>query len=142
MSKAAYPRDALHAARYWADLAYRHGDISSALDGYRVALEILPRIAWLGLSTTSRQNWLFDTYSEGLSCLAATCAIQQGHVEEAVELLDLGRSMFWQQASTTSNWSANSGSTSLNSSMSVRKDDACCQNIDRPKSRSSTASST
>jgi len=83
MSKAAYPRDALHAARYWADLAYRHGDISSALDGYRVALEILPRIAWLGLSTTSRQNWLFDTYSEGLSCLAATCAIQQGHVEES-----------------------------------------------------------
>jgi CHAT domain-containing protein len=63
-------------------------------------LEILPRIAWLGLSTTSRQNWLFDTYSEGLSCLAATCAIQQGHVEEAVELLDLGRSMFWQQASS------------------------------------------
>jgi len=32
-----------------------------------------------------------------LSCLAATCAIQQGHVEEAV---DLGRSMFWQQASS------------------------------------------
>jgi hypothetical protein len=67
MSKVAYPRDALRAARFWADLAYHHGDISSALDGYRTALEILPRVAWLGLSTTSRQNWLFQENTEDLN---------------------------------------------------------------------------
>jgi hypothetical protein len=90
----------LVAAQNWADSSYHHNDISSALDGYRKALEILPQVIWLGLNTTSRQTSLFLEESEHLSCLAATCAIQQGHLEEAVELLDLGRSIFWQQASS------------------------------------------
>lgn len=99
-SKTTYPRHALLAARYWADLSYDNGDILSALDGYRTALKMLPKVAWLGLSTASRQNSLSQDDSEHLSCLAATCAIRQGRLEEAVELLDLGRSVFWQQASS------------------------------------------
>jgi hypothetical protein len=43
---------------------------------------------------------LFQENSENLSCLAASCAIELGNFEEAVELLDLGRSVFWQQASS------------------------------------------
>ncbi|KIM82041.1 hypothetical protein PILCRDRAFT_8274 [Piloderma croceum F 1598] len=80
--KAAYPHHALFAARQWAETSHRHGDLLSALDGYRMALELLPK-----------------DKSENLGTLAATCAIQLGHFEEAVELLDLGRSVFWQQAS-------------------------------------------
>jgi tetratricopeptide (TPR) repeat protein len=99
-SKTAYPRHALLAARYWADLSYDNNDISSALDGYRTALEMLPKVAWLGLSATSRQDSLSQDESEHLGCLAATCAIRQGRFDEAVELLDLGRSVFWQQASS------------------------------------------
>ena len=70
------------------------------MDGYRTALEILPKVAWLGLSTPSRQDWLLQGDSENLSRMSATCAIQLGRFEEAVELLDLGRSVFWQQASS------------------------------------------
>jgi tetratricopeptide (TPR) repeat protein len=99
-SKTSYPRDALSAARAWANASYRNGNLSSALDGYRTALEILPKVASLGLSAASRQDLLIREGSENLGCLAATCAIQLGRLEEAVELLDMGRSVFWQQASS------------------------------------------
>jgi tetratricopeptide (TPR) repeat protein len=99
-SKTAYPRDALQAARNWADLSHHYDNMSSALDGYRTALEILPKVAWLGLSTSSLRTSLSQVDAEHLSCLAAACAIQQGRLEEAVELLDVGRSVFWQQASS------------------------------------------
>jgi hypothetical protein len=80
--------------------SHRNGDLPSALDGYRIALELLPKVAWLGLDTPSRQDILLREKSENLGCLAATCAIQLGRLEEAVELLDLGRSVFWRQASS------------------------------------------
>jgi len=38
------------AARIWGELSYFHGDILSALDGYRTALKILPKVIWLGFS--------------------------------------------------------------------------------------------
>jgi CHAT domain len=98
--KTAYPRDAFRAAQAWANLAYTHNDILSALDGYRMALDILPRVAWLGLSALAREDLLIQAGSGDLACLAATCAIQLGRLEEAVELLDLGRTVFWQQSST------------------------------------------
>jgi len=99
-SLTSYPGDVLTAARTWAEASHRIDDMQSALVGYHMALEILPKVAWLGLSTASRQNPLFQGNSEHLSCLAATCAIQLGHLEEAVEVFDLGRSVFWQQASS------------------------------------------
>jgi len=98
--KVAYPHDALSAARQWAEISHRNGSLLSALDGYRTALELMPKVVWLGLDTQSRQNWLFQEQSEDLGCLAATCAIRIGHLEEAVELLDLGRSVLWQQVAS------------------------------------------
>jgi tetratricopeptide (TPR) repeat protein len=96
----AYPSTALVAARKWADVSRHSGDLSSALNGYRIALEILPRVAWLGLDPLSHRNHLLREGSESLGCLAATCAIQLGQLDEAVELLDLGRSVYWQQVSS------------------------------------------
>lgn len=98
--KSAYPPHALQAARRWAQTSHHNGDLSSALEGYRTALKLLPKVAWLGINSHSRQHTLLQEKSENLGCLAATCAIQLGHLEEAVELLDLGRSVFWQQASS------------------------------------------
>jgi tetratricopeptide (TPR) repeat protein len=98
--KSAYPRLALDAARKWARVSHQNGDLASALDGYRTALETLPKVAWLGLDAPSHHDWLLRERSENLGCLAATCAIQLGCLEEAVELLDVGRSVFWQQASS------------------------------------------
>jgi len=97
--KAAYPSAALSAARQWAEVLHSNGDLLSALNGYRAALELLPKVAWLGLDTSLRQDWLRREKPENLGCKAATCAIQLGRYEEAVELLDLSRSIFWQQAS-------------------------------------------
>ena len=58
------------------------------------------QVAWLGLDATSRQDQLLREQCQDLGCRAATCAIQSGHLEEAVELLDLGRSVFWRQAAS------------------------------------------
>jgi CHAT domain-containing protein/tetratricopeptide (TPR) repeat protein len=98
--KTTYPRQAFMAAEIWADTLRKYGHLSSALDGYRTALEILPKLAWLGLDIASRQDWVLRANSEDLGCIAANCAIQVGRLEEAVELLDLSRSVFWQQASS------------------------------------------
>jgi hypothetical protein len=97
---AAYPSHALLAAKRWAEISHLTGDLMSALDGYCTALELLPRVVWLGLETSLRQDWLLREKSENMGCRAASCAIQLGQLEEAVELLDLGRSVFWQQASS------------------------------------------
>jgi hypothetical protein len=99
-SSTAYPSIALNAARKWAEVSRSNGDLTSALDGYRTALEILPKVAWLGLDVPSHHGQLVREKSENLGCLAASCAIQLGYLEDAVELLDLGRSVFWKQASS------------------------------------------
>jgi hypothetical protein len=97
---AAYPSSAFAAAVQWANASHLSGDIVSALDGCRTALEFLPKLAWLGLNIPSRQSWLLLAEPEHLGCCAANCAIRLGCLEEAVELLDLSRSIFWQQASS------------------------------------------
>jgi tetratricopeptide (TPR) repeat protein len=99
-SRAAYPSQALAAAETLAGALELHSDLKSALEAYYTAFELLPKVAWLGLDASSRQNVLDKVDPEGLGVLAAACAIRLGHFEEAVELLDLGRSVFWQQASS------------------------------------------
>jgi tetratricopeptide (TPR) repeat protein len=98
--KTTYPSHAFRAARQWAQISHVNGDLLSALDGYHLALVLLGKVAWLGLNTSSRQDQLLHEQSESLGCLAANCAINLGRFEDAVQLLDLGRSIFWQQASS------------------------------------------
>jgi hypothetical protein len=98
-SPTAYPKVALIAARLWAENSCQNGDFSSALEGYSIALEILPKVAWLGLSISSRHDWRIKEKSEDLVCSSVACAIQLGHLKQAMELLDAGRSYYWQQAS-------------------------------------------
>lgn len=94
-----YPDVALLAARRWVLISHSVKDYKSTLDALKTALEILPKLAWLGLSAKSRQDLLQDEGSEKLSTMAAACAIRLGRLETAVELLDVGRSVMWQQAS-------------------------------------------
>jgi hypothetical protein len=70
------------------------------LDGYQIALHHFSKVAWLGLDMHSHQHTMLRGKIENLGCLAATCAIQLGRLEEAVELLDMGRSIFWQQSAS------------------------------------------
>ena len=62
-----------------------------------MALEISPHVEWLSLKALPSRDWLREQHQD-LGCLAATCAIQLGQFEEAVELLDFGRSVFWRGA--------------------------------------------
>lgn len=95
----AYPSYALIAARRWGDIAHKNGNLTCALEGYRLASEILPKVVWIGLSQTSRHAILSKEQSEGIACSSAACAIDLGEFETAVELLDSGRSYYWQQSS-------------------------------------------
>ncbi|KIM81205.1 hypothetical protein PILCRDRAFT_821657 [Piloderma croceum F 1598] len=84
-----------HVAKLWARSA--HSLHKSALDAYQVAVELLPRLAMLGLDLQARQHAL-TLGSDGLARDAAACAIQSGEYSKAVELLEEGRAVFWSQA--------------------------------------------
>ena len=98
--KTAYPGTAIHAACQWAEISYLHSDFQSALNGYCTALELLLKVALLGLDSHLHQNLLLQENLDNLGCLAATCAIQLGNLEEAIKLLDMGQSVFWHQKSS------------------------------------------
>ncbi|KAJ7884487.1 CHAT domain-containing protein [Mycena leptocephala] len=71
------------AARRWATHARVHQP-SSLLHAYTTAIELLPELAWLGLSITDRHHQLSQ-------------AGQVHDYQKAVEWLDQGRSVIWGQ---------------------------------------------
>ncbi|KAJ6550825.1 CHAT domain-containing protein [Mycena vulgaris] len=85
-----------NASKSWAEYADRFNH-ESALEAYRIAIELLPQMAMLGLDLTSRQEAL-PSGSAGLACNAAACAIQLQKYDEAIQFLEAGRSVFWSQA--------------------------------------------
>lgn len=84
------------AAKHWAHRA-EHLNHESALEAYHAAIQLLPRMAMLGLDLQSRQQAL-TSGSDGLARDAAACAIRSGQYDKAVELLEEGRAVFWSQA--------------------------------------------
>ena len=90
------PRVRLIAAREWANAAANAGRVREATNGYVMALDILPTVAWHGLDRMTRQQQL--TQWAGLASDAAASAIMDGRPELAVELLEQGRSVLWSQA--------------------------------------------
>lgn len=112
-SPGAAPRSIIRASRKWAEWSLNirghvweaapiseNGPFEGALEAFRTAIEVLPQAAWLGLSISSQQEWLKKEEPENLGCMAASCAIRLGRFEEAVELLDMARSVFWKQSSS------------------------------------------
>src|SRR5882762_5698931 len=95
-SKAPYPSVALRAARKWAQTSRSNGNLSSGWVSH--CFETSTKGCMAG---PSREAQLLRQQPENLGCLAANCAIQLGRFEEAVELLDLGHSVLWQQASSS-----------------------------------------
>ena len=89
----ASPSTRLAAALRWARLASR-ANFSSSLPGYRVALDLLPLFAWLGLTIPERHRKLsnMDIASE-----AAAAAISAEQYNTALEWLEQGRSIVWSQ---------------------------------------------
>ncbi|KAJ7077447.1 CHAT domain-containing protein [Mycena epipterygia] len=82
------------AARNWAKHAHIHQP-SSILLAYTTAIELLPELAWLGLSITDRHHHLSQAGQVVRD--AASAAIAVGDYQKAVEWLEQGRSVIWSQ---------------------------------------------
>jgi len=66
-----------------------------SFDAYTCVIDLLPRVAWLGLTVTERHKHL--TKIGRVVCDAAACAITLGKNETALEWLEQGRSVVWGQ---------------------------------------------
>ncbi|KAF8961525.1 CHAT domain-containing protein [Flammula alnicola] len=82
------------AASFWAHCAryFRHGNPMAA---YALSMELLPRLAWLGLSIPLRHQQLFEAGEVVVDAVAA--AIEQSQYDIAIEWLEQGRSVIWAQ---------------------------------------------
>ncbi|KAJ7210130.1 CHAT domain-containing protein [Mycena pura] len=83
-----------HAAWIWA-LSAHITQHPSLLQAYHVALDLLPEVAWLGLSINDRHHQIIE--AGGVVRAAAATAITFGQLEKAVEWLEQGRSIIWGQ---------------------------------------------
>lgn len=80
----------------WGMLAGTAGRHETAVEGFTEALALLPTIAWVGASRTTREHSL--RAMQGLASAAAAAALSAGKPELAVTLLEQGRSVLWTQA--------------------------------------------
>ncbi|KAJ7808974.1 TPR-like protein [Mycena leptocephala] len=83
-----------YAAARWARLAQIEAH-PSVLDAYRMSLDLLPVLAWLGLSIKDRHYHIVRARKVARN--AATAAIGAGLPGVAVEWLERGRSIIWGQ---------------------------------------------
>jgi len=92
MSPTAAPIIRFHAACAWA----KHSDMYSrfSLSAYRSAIDLLPRVAWLGLPVTDQHALLADIGD--ITRNAVSAAIRSGELETAVQWAEQGRSIVWQ----------------------------------------------
>ena len=91
----------LLAASYWVDLSTQWSH-PSELDAYRKSLELMQILISTGSSLQSVHYRLTSTRklkgTQHLAVDAAACAIRQGRIEMALELLEQGRSLLLTQA--------------------------------------------
>ncbi|KAJ7090712.1 CHAT domain-containing protein [Mycena epipterygia] len=94
-SSAACARTGPAHLRFQAATSWAHNSSPPSLDAYHVALDLLPEIAWLGLSICDRHNRLSKAGQVVRD--AAAAAIASGDSQKAVEWLEQGRSVIWGQ---------------------------------------------
>ena len=85
-------RDRFHASQQWISCTRRIRH-RSLLHAYYVAINLLPELAWIGLSLTHR----YAELARGADLVreAAAAALDSGLLETAVEWLEQGRSIVW-----------------------------------------------
>jgi hypothetical protein len=70
-------------------------DASSVLEGYTIALNLLPQVAWLGQTIQVQHSKL--AIMDKVACEAAAAAISAEKYDTALEWLEQGRSIVWNQ---------------------------------------------
>jgi tetratricopeptide (TPR) repeat protein len=91
----ASPATRASAALELADLAGARENWIGAVEGYAVAIGLLPRIAWLGIERSNREDWL--RHLGGVGSAGAAAALTLGDPRRAIELLEQGRTVLWNQ---------------------------------------------
>ncbi|KAI0325844.1 hypothetical protein GY45DRAFT_1329797 [Cubamyces sp. BRFM 1775] len=86
----------LKAAMEWAQTASARGP-EATLDALKVALDIIPMIAWAGNRIVVQYRTL-ASLSADVGPWAAACAIACGHLEDAITYLERGRNVLWSQS--------------------------------------------
>ena len=93
-------------AKTWAAQTEYYGH-PTALEAFSYSISLLPLLAALNAGLELRQQRLMggtrgasneNLRTDGLAIRAAGCAIRAGKLEEAIELLEEGRAVFWTQA--------------------------------------------
>jgi tetratricopeptide (TPR) repeat protein len=82
----------------WTTGARFADELAIAMEGYETYISVVPQLAWIGQSAASRQKIIQMWRLPTMTADAASCAIELGDFERAVEILDKGRSVFWGQA--------------------------------------------
>ncbi|KAJ7475011.1 CHAT domain-containing protein [Mycena latifolia] len=85
------------ASAQWAHYAHTHQH-SSILHAYATAIDLVPQVAWLGLSINDRHHQLLKAGQ--IVRDAASAAIEAQEYSKAVEWLEQGRSVIWGQVLT------------------------------------------
>jgi hypothetical protein len=70
--------------------------LPAAVEAYTAAVDLLPLLAWRGLSLRDQQH-LLHTYAASLARDGAACAIAAERPDLAAELLEAGRGVYWSQ---------------------------------------------
>lgn len=109
LSSSAPPALRIAAARSWGE----HASSPDALRAYRLAVELLPLLAWRNATDPRARQEVLADYS-GTAREGAACALDVGRPDLAVELLEHGRAVMWSQrlqmhTSLTSLWGADPG---------------------------------
>ncbi|KAK0493948.1 hypothetical protein EDD18DRAFT_1355864 [Armillaria luteobubalina] len=94
LNLAGKPSDRLRAALQWAEMCITF-NCPSALEAYKVALNVLPRVVWMGKSIAARHRQLAD-YGSAVN-EAAAYALQLGYTDIALEWLEMGQAIVWGQ---------------------------------------------
>jgi len=89
----------LRAAWAWGDAAATAGDADDAAAGFATAVALLPVLAWRGLDRAVREQHLWRW--SGLASDACAWTLRTGDPRRAVELLEQGRSITWNQVVQT-----------------------------------------
>ncbi|KAG1791602.1 CHAT domain-containing protein [Suillus plorans] len=84
-------RASLHWARHASE--YSHG---TQLEAYAISMQLLDAYVSVTASVSSRHNAMKE-FSRTLAVDAASCALRNGDVRRAVELLEQGRTIIWTQ---------------------------------------------
>lgn len=98
-SRAGKPGLRIHAAGEWLAALLRLRDLPAAAEPAKARVDLLPVVAWRGLDRTGRERRLAGLGE--VATTAAALAVELDRPEQAVELLEQGRSVLWTQAIQT-----------------------------------------